>query len=99
MIVLPLQLIPRQLCCEEPLFKVEGMKIFAIFFFWSIFGPLLEALVGKTYLGIRGRHLWLYEKFPLLNRTTSWLSVPFWAFAGSGIWAMNIVLENFLKNL
>ncbi len=79
------------------LYNAVGLKIFFIFLFWSVAGPLLEALVGKTYLGIRGRHLWIYQTMPIFNRTTSWLSVPFWAFAGLGIWAMNRVLEYLIK--
>lgn len=79
------------------LYEAEGKKILYVFVFWVVFGPLLEILVGQTYLSLTGRHLWVYEKLTISNRTTSWLSVPFWAFGGLGMWALNRVLDIYFK--
>ncbi len=85
------------LVCLLLLYKSEGNVVISVFVFWSLCGIFLEAMVGMTYLRIRGKHLWVYEKYPLFNRTTSWLAVPFWAFVGSGTWAINRVMDSLVK--
>ncbi len=79
------------------LYFAEGIKVLYVLLFWVVFGPLLEMLVGQTYLALTGRHLWIYEKLPISNRTTSWLSIPFWAFGGLGMWAINRVLDIYIR--
>ena len=79
------------------LYKNIGPVVIVIFLAWIIFGPLLEATVGWAYLGIRGKHLWVYERYPILNKTSSWLTLPFWAFAGLGIWSVNQLLSSFFR--
>ncbi len=79
------------------LYRAEGVHVLYIFLFWAFMGPFGESIIGRTYLKILGRHLWIYEKFPIASRTTSWLSVPFWAFVGLGIWATNQVINYYLK--
>lgn len=79
------------------LFKLDGIRVAVVFFSWLILGPFLEALVGYTYLGITKKHLWVYERYAILNRTTSYLSAPFWAFAGLGMWAFNELIRVYLK--
>ena len=79
------------------LYFAEGVKVLYVLFFWVVFGPMIEMMLGHTYLKLMGRHLWIYEKFPFSNRTTSWLSLPFWAFGGLGMWALNRVLDIYFK--
>jgi hypothetical protein len=79
------------------LYRNVGGIVLWVFFFWVVFGPILEFVVGKSYLNLKGKHLWVYEKLPLFNKTTSWLSIPYWAFAGLGIWAANQVLTQWLR--
>jgi hypothetical protein len=79
------------------LYKLDGFRVIVVFFSWLVLGPFLEALVGYTYLGITNRHLWIYERYSILNRTTSYLSAPFWAFAGLGMWAFNELLKVWVK--
>ncbi len=79
------------------LYTAEGAKVFQVLAFWVICGPVLEIIMGQTYLKLMGRHLWVYEKLPISNRTSSWLSIPFWAFGGLGMWAINRVLDIYIR--
>lgn len=79
------------------LYRIDGVRVLIIFLAWLILGPFLESMIGYTYLWITGRHLWLYERYPVFNRTTSLLSAPFWAFAGLGMWAFNELLKVWIK--
>jgi len=77
----------------------QGIVVIFIFLIWTVLGPLFEAMLGYAYIHATGKHLWLYEKFPIFNRTTSWLVVPFWAFCGLGIWAMYQIFTAWFNNL
>lgn len=79
------------------LFRLDGFRVVLVFFSWLILGPFLEALVGYTYLSITQKHLWIYERYAIFNRTTSYLSAPFWAFAGLGMWAFNELIRIYLQ--
>ena len=57
-----------------------GLKIIVAFLLFCLIGPLAEIMVGMLYYKVFGKHLWIYEKFPICNRTTSLLSIPFWGF-------------------
>jgi hypothetical protein len=52
---------------------------------------------GGSNLNITGKHLWIYERYGILNRTTSYLSAPFWAFAGLGVWSLNELIKIWAK--
>jgi hypothetical protein len=65
-----------------------GWIAWVIFIVWCIIGPIFEACVGYTYLWLAGKHLWVYERAPLFNKTTSYLSILFWGFAGVVFWAV-----------
>lgn len=55
------------LLCAYLLYIVDGLRVIIVFFSWLILGPFLEALVGYTYLGITRKHLWIYERYSILN--------------------------------
>jgi hypothetical protein len=76
---------------------MRGGVVILVFLAWLILGPFLEATIGYTYLNITGKHLWIYERYGILNRTTSYLSAPFWAFAGLGTWALNELIKIWAK--
>ncbi len=76
---------------------VHGRIIWTLFFIWLIAGPFFEALVGFTHLFLTGKHLWVYEKLPLFRRTTSYLSAPFWALAGTVFYAVERFISQVLK--
>lgn len=75
------------------LYLQEGAIVLISYFIFCIIGPLAESLVGITYLKLSGEHLWIYERYPLFNRTTSFLSIPYWGFVGTGV----LAIEKFLK--
>lgn len=79
------------------LYVIDGVRVLIVFFTWFALGPFLEAMIGYTYLGVTKKHLWIYERFSMLNRTTSILSAPFWAFAGLGVWAFNELIRIYVK--
>lgn len=63
-----------------------------IFVAASLIGPILEWLVGFFYHKTMGSHLWLYERYPLPGRYTSWLTLPIW---GMGLLLFWLILKNF----
>jgi len=65
-----------------------GVKPLLIFITASLIGPLLEWLVGFTYHRIMGAHLWVYERYPLPGRYTSYLTIPMWGFAIELLWLL-----------
>ncbi len=71
----------------------DGPKILVFFLVMCVIGPLSEATVGLTYLRVAGRHLWLYERLPLFNRTTSYLSILFWGFVSTGVYCVERVVS------
>jgi hypothetical protein len=79
------------------LYLYEGGVVILVFLEWFLLGPFLEAIIGYTYLNITGKHLWIYERYGILNRTTSYLSAPFWAFAGLGVWSLNELIKIWAK--
>lgn len=83
--------------CAALLYRVDGVRVLVVFFAWLILGPFLEAMIGITYLQMTGKHLWVYERYSIINRTSSWLSAPFWAFAGLGTWSLNEFIKIWVK--
>lgn len=79
------------------LYLNHGFIVILVFLAWLILGPFLEAILGHTFLNMTGKHLWVYERYTLFNRTTSYLSAPFWAFAGLGTWALNELIRIWAK--
>ena len=76
---------------------VHGYTILVIFVSWIVLGPLLESFVGHTYLLLTGKHLWVYQKLPLFNKTTSYLAIPFWAFGGTVFYSVNEIVQLILR--
>lgn len=83
--------------CGYFLYSYDGGVVVLVFLAWLLLGPLLEACLGYSYLNMTGKHLWIYEKYGKLNRTTSYLSAPFWAFAGLGVWSLNELIKIWAK--
>lgn len=74
-----------------------GLKMLLAYLLFCVIGPMAEIMVGMTYLKIFGKHLWVYEKFPVFNRTTSLLSIPFWGFVCIVMYMMQLLLFSVLK--
>lgn len=58
-----------------------------IFIIFALIGPVLEWLLGWTYHNFLGTRLWTYHKLNILGYT-SWLTIPFWGFAGITFWLL-----------
>lgn len=69
-----------------------GMSPFYIFSVGLFAGPVLEWLIGFFYHKIMGARLWVYERYPLPGRYTSWLTIPIWGFGLVLLW---LVTRNF----
>ena len=54
------------------------IKIFLIFAF---IGTLAESLLGRFFFDLIGKKVWSYN-FAKLGRFTSWISIPYWGWAG-----------------
>jgi hypothetical protein len=74
------------------MYLTQGKKILVLFFIFCLAGTLAEAVVGYTYLNMTGKHLWVYEKYPIFNRTTSLLSIPFWGFVSVAMYSIQKVI-------
>lgn len=74
-------------------YTYAGARILLVAMAWMVFGPFLEASIGYTYLTETGKHLWVYERMPILNKTCSWLVIPYWGIAGVGVWALNELIR------
>lgn len=70
------------------LYFLVGIKVLYVFLFFSFFGPLIEWLFGRVYHSIVGSHLWIYERYALPGRYTSWLTMPIWGAGIVVIWLM-----------
>ncbi len=57
-----------------------------IFAIGSIGLTLTEWIVGFIYHKVMGSHLWIYERYSLPGRYTSFLSVPIWGFGAVLLW-------------
>lgn len=71
------------------LYLQHGVRVVLYFTGGGIVGPFLEAMIGYAYLRATGRHLWLYGKTAIFNRTTSLLSGPYWGAAVLATWALS----------
>lgn len=61
--------------------NTHGMSVLKIFFFFALFGPVMEWLVGSSYYQMMGVRLWTYKKFTYKGHT-SLLTMPLWGMAG-----------------
>lgn len=59
-----------------------GTKPLFAFITLALIGPASEWLLGFMYHKTLGTRLWLYERYCLPGRYTSWLTIPMWGFAG-----------------
>lgn len=69
-----------------------GLTPLYVFAVSSLIGPIIEWSVGLMFHKILGAHLWIYERYPLPGRYTSWLTIPLWGFGLEIVW---LVLRNF----
>jgi hypothetical protein len=63
-----------------------GIKILWVFLVSCIVVPFLEWCLGWVYRHITGSHLWIYERYALPGRYTSWLTIPIWGGAFVVLW-------------
>jgi len=68
------------------LFFRTDERLLKVFIFFSIFGAVIEWLVGFFYHKVVGQKLWTYHYFPWFNSYTSWMSMPLWGLAGVMFW-------------
>lgn len=69
-----------------------GIKVIIIFIVGAIGFTLLEWLLGFFYHKTMGAHLWIYERYTLPGRYTSYLGLPFWGFGAVLMW---LIFRNF----
>lgn len=65
-----------------------GIKPIEMFVLGMILLPILEWSTGKAYHAVLGSRLWVYERYPLPGRYTSWLTLPIWGAAMVLLWLM-----------
>lgn len=70
-----------------------GTSALYVFVFGVLIGPLLEWMMGFVYYKILGKRLWVYERYPLPGRHTSYLTIPIW---GIGFLLLWLVSKSFL---
>ena len=81
-----------------PLLGIIGLTLFMgippllVFFTGLVVGPLLEWFVGWLYHRVLGIRLWIYERYPLPGRYTSYLTIPMWGFGIVFLW---LIVRNF----
>ncbi|GEM_PF-5351932 len=63
-----------------------GSRPFFIFLIGSIGLTLVEWMTGFVYHKVMGSRLWIYERYSLPGRYTSFLSVPIWGFGAVLLW-------------
>lgn len=69
-----------------------GAKPLFVFVAGMIFGPVLEWGMGFWYRKVMGAHLWIYERYPLPGRHTSYLTLPIW---GAGVVLLWLIVRVF----
>jgi len=68
-----------------------NVKIIILFFISSLFGFLLEYIIGLTYHKALNKKLWTYDRLSFKGYN-SFLSVPLWGIAGVSFWLLSKVL-------
>jgi hypothetical protein len=72
----------------------QGFKILTIFIFFSVIGPILEALAGYSYHMVVGQRLWTYHRHSLKGYT-SVLSAFLWGLGGVLFWLLVEIFKNY----
>lgn len=65
-----------------------NLVLINVFLTFSIVGTFIEYAIGFFYHGIIGQRLWTYHRYPIGNRYTSFLSIPFWGLGGILFWLL-----------
>ncbi len=72
--------------CTFILAYVYGVVILYDFLVSAIVGMLLEYTIGFVYHKTLNQRFWIYTRYTIGNGYTSWLTLPFWGFAGIVFW-------------